>query len=498
MDNTINEKGEKIVARLWDRLLKDYLAGMHKGKEGAPETAENIVDDVFGDNRLYGKQDLDNIIFMSSFRRLQGKAQVFPLENNDYTRTRLTHSLEVMSISEALGEKLVSEIKHKNDCENKELLNNIPYVLRAASLAHDLGNPPFGHLGENLIAEWFKEKGDDIRISSGIGVNRTQTIATILGDSKKDFSDFDGNAQTLRILLNLQDVYYDNLNDSLTSSIDWSHQLLATLIKYPYDSRGVVYGGKNKRCVFKFEKKIYDTLQKEFNLDGKRYPLTYLLEAADDIAYLTSDLEDGIKKGHISYEEFIKRIREQYKTSKCEGTEDSIANRILSLYNRKVMAENRNDIIKKLVKFVKGQFIRAVCEVIQEKYQDISTGNINNTLIQLSRMKSVEDIIRDLLYNNVYYCDEIVRKKIQGRKVIYLLLDRFVPAVINGFGKENADTSSCLYSLMMSTNYSRICKYNVDKAKDDREKLYAKLCLVIDMISSMTDKYAFDMYTLLM
>lgn len=487
------------MEKLWDKLLKDYLTDNHKeGKQTHETTEETTENDVFEDNRLYGKQDFDNIVFMSSFRRLQGKAQVFPLENNDYTRTRLTHSLEVMSISEALGEKLVLEIKHKDDCENKELLNNISYVLRAASLVHDLGNPPFGHLGENLIAEWFKEKGNDIRISSGIGVNKAHTIASILGDLIKDFSDFDGNAQTLRILLNLQDVYYDNKKDSLTSSIDWSHQLLATLIKYPYDNRGAVYGGKNKRCVFKFEKEIYDTLQNEFNLNGKRYPLTYLLEAADDIAYLTSDLEDGIKKGHISYEGFMKRIKEHYKASRRMGAEDSIANRILSLYNRKVSAENRHDMVKKLVKFIKGQFIRAVCEVIQEKYQNICTGNINQTLIQLSRMKSIEDIIRDLLYNNVYYCDEIVRKKIQARKVIYLLLDRFVPAVINGFGMQNADTSSCLYSLMMSTNYSQICEFNVNKASNDDGKLYAKLCLVIDMISSMTDKYAFDMYTLLM
>lgn len=284
----------------WETLLNPIKDSMPR-KQISSDTLDYPQDD-----RSIFKKDFDTICNSSCIRRLQDKAQVFPLEKGDYARTRLTHSIETMSIAESLGLKAVSII-HEKEAEALSsnaicLVDEIPTILKSAALLHDVGNPPFGHIGEDVISKWFKEnlsklvlKYDKSSSSNKLFFSENaatkQTIADLLSDEQyQDLLRFDGNAQVLRIATHLQNSLKNN-------GMNLSYPLLATLIKYPneYLSNKDMDTQNKKRGFFLTEKSVYDTIQKKLGLDGHRHPLTFLLEASDDISYLVSDLEDAYK-----------------------------------------------------------------------------------------------------------------------------------------------------------------------------------------------------------
>jgi len=261
----------------WDKLLSD------KTEKGRTNKGQN-------DSRTPFQDDYSRIIFSTPFRRLQDKAQVFPLEENDFVRTRLTHSLEVAAISKSIGISIQAKLIAQKKLEESKR-GMIPDVLECAGLAHDLGNPPFGHFGEVTLQKKF----DDL----------FSTENDLSEVEKKDFTKFDGNCQTIRILTRLQcikDLYGYHM----------TYATLATLMKYPMNSKeGNVKDGNvwhKKFGYFQSEKNIAENILKETGLyieDGKayRHPLAFILEAADDIAYSAADIEDGFKKKAITFKD---------------------------------------------------------------------------------------------------------------------------------------------------------------------------------------------------
>lgn len=277
----------------WDRLLC---------------TDRERKSSVGSDHRNEFDKDYDRIVYSSSLRRLQDKAQVFPLQENDFTRTRLTHSLETSALARSLGNAIGKWLMEESQKDNGEeftykMKEELSALLQVAGLIHDLGNPPFGHYGEDVIrnwfANWFKSKSFE-EISNSI-----KSDLRLTPQEKSDFENFEGNAQTLRIVTKLQ-----LLNDRY--GVNFTYGTLATIMKYPWasnDSR-FIEQGHEKFGYFASEQDIAEKIQNSMDLsDGVRHPATFLLEACDDMAYLCADVEDAVKKNIINWESEYNNIK---------------------------------------------------------------------------------------------------------------------------------------------------------------------------------------------
>ena len=242
------------------------------------------------DLRSEFEKDYHRIIGSASFRRLQDKTQVFPLDKSDFIRTRLTHSLEVSSYGKSLGqnigEYIMTYIQDPNfTWKCKEEICNI---LQCAGLIHDIGNPPFGHFGESAIRDWFKRNLPVLTFEG-------KTVERILTEQmREDFYHFEGNAQALRLVTKLHYLVDDN-------GMNLTYGLLNTIVKYPVASTEIdkTTGNiKDKKMGYYYaDREVFESIVRETGTEGKRHPLTFILEAADDIAYKTADIEDANLKG---------------------------------------------------------------------------------------------------------------------------------------------------------------------------------------------------------
>ena len=264
------------------------------------------------------EKDYNKIVSSAAFRRLQDKTQVFPLDKSDFVRTRLTHSIEVSTVARQLGIMISKNITRYRQQAVADCAEDISSVLLCAGLLHDLGNPPFGHFGEAVIGEWFKDNLGKIlyRSNEDTPVEQRHTLRSMLTPQMAaDLEHFEGNAQALRLLSKAR----------YSSDINVSVSVISTLVKYPTDSlsfcRTAADVAAHKTGYFFAEQdaflQIADMVgtRKE---DGSvcRHPLTFFLEAADDIAYATADLEDAFKKGLFSLREFIEYFKSGYDHSR--------------------------------------------------------------------------------------------------------------------------------------------------------------------------------------
>lgn len=231
-------------------------------------------------------KDYDRIIFSNAFRRLSNKTQVHPLSNNDHVHNRLSHSLEVASIGRSLGLRAGKIFQEQNpDIDPYD----VGFIVQTACLAHDIGNPPFGHAGEEVIKEWFKTH------------RKNKQLLPLSKKQLNDFTHLDGNAQSFRVVTKLE-------NNAFKGGMNLTFATLGTLVKYPYASSFCKYTGKEKFNFFKSEAKFFHALFEELDLinkDGtyRRHPLSYLMEVADDICYGLLDLQDAIALNIISLDD---------------------------------------------------------------------------------------------------------------------------------------------------------------------------------------------------
>jgi dGTPase len=253
------------------------------------------------------ESDRGRLIYCPAFRRLQQKAQVFSLEPNAAVRSRLTHSLEVAQMGRYIADQIVVKLKESKLADENECAAIVSFV-ETACLMHDIGNPPFGHFGEAAIQEWFRTYGKNLVIES-CGKNLSEPVEIASEKAEKtiaDFIEFDGNPQGLRIVTKLQrnaDEYGLNLTKTT----------LASYLKYIRSSNEEKGNGDQpfikKCCYFQTESDLVNDIWKEFKyLKPQRFPLAYIMEAADDLAYCISDLEDSIEKGLIRKKDAIECI----------------------------------------------------------------------------------------------------------------------------------------------------------------------------------------------
>jgi dGTPase len=427
------------------------------------------------DMRNEFENDLSRIIFSSPFRRLQDKAQVFPLEKSDFVRTRLTHSIEVSTLARRIGMGVENELILTGKIK-ENFRGIISSILATSGLVHDLGNPPFGHYGEKVIQDFFKQF-----------IQENSKLCDFSEEEKLDFIKFDGNAHSFRILKKL-----DFLNDK--HSYNLTYPTLATIIKYPRNSKegNKEIEGKSsykKFGYFQSEKESYKQIVKKLKMEveeeEKRHPLVFLLEAADDIAYLVGDIEDGCKKGILSKEEVLKTFKEIL--GKGNKEEQNLLKELIEIKVEEDYEDELGIFIKVLKIKLQAKMVHAIIETFIEKHDEILKGEFDSDLLDYSRVKNIKKACKKLSYK-IFKNKEILKTEISGGIIISFLLKEFTEAVISK-DKENPQTKEGKLYNLISNNYRFLSnKYPY------KNKSYNDLQLVTDYICGMTDTYAIDLY----
>ena len=444
------------------------------------------------DLRTEFEKDYHRIISSAAFRRLQDKTQVFPLDKNDYVRTRLTHSLEVSSFARSLGQSVGQSIINNKLSKDfsYEQRESISDILECAGLIHDIGNPPFGHFGESAIQDWCKNNFVKLTF-------KEKKIDEILSDEQKnDFYHFEGNAQALRVVSKLHFLVDEN-------GMNLTKALLSTIIKYPVNSTGIdKYSGNirtKKMGYFDADKDIFENVDASVGSNGNRNPLTYLLEAADDIAYLTADIEDSLKKGMISLDTLILEVNERISKSQNKEAAD-FAGQCLEKLNKKYeKATDKNlsepDVyaIENWMVIVQGQVLQLVTDCFVDNYESIMAGTFAKSLIEGSKAGLLMDILGDIAFKYTFTSKPIYKLEIAADTILNFLLDKFMKAILYYDTDEKLSVVDNKIISMISRDYMHIYHY-YSEGKSESDRLYLRLLLVTDYICGMTDSFAKNLY----
>ena len=411
------------------------------------------------ETRLGFDVDYDRIIFSSEFRSLQDKTQVVPFSQGDFVHTRLTHSLETSVVGRSLGRRVGVEILKKYPHLKNDLgyhPNDFGAIVASASLAHDIGNPPFGHSGEKSIGQYFM---------SGPG----KKFGEILNDKEfQDLCDFEGNANGFKILTQSR--------PGREGGLRLSYATLGAFIKYPKESLPIKPTSDvsdKKYGFFQNEKNIYFDIANELGLsknDGgyNRHPLTFLVEAADDICYTIIDFEDGINLGLVdedyALEYLINLVRDSINTEKYHSLNNTI-DRVSYL-----RALSINTLINEAV----GIFI--------ENEDDILNGKFNVALLKKSKFKpQIADIIK-ISIEKIYESKEVIEKEVAGYNIINKLLDTFISSVNRYYEGSQTSYDDLIIKLLPSTT-------NLN-----HDNLYSRLLEICHYVASLSDRKALNVY----
>ena len=471
----------------WEQLLSTET---QVKREVEPEDfAKYPMDDL--------EKDYKAIISSAAFRRLQDKTQVFPLDKSDFVRTRLTHSLEVSTIARQLGIMITRNATGylPDDFKNKDgkdkLVEKIPEVLSCAGLLHDLGNPPFGHFGEVVIGDRFKNEFQKEEFCY-----KKIAIRELLTEQmQSDLKNFEGNAQALRILSKIR-------NKGKSHEINLTTGVIGALIKYPTDSLHVTNKKdpdirRHKLGYYLAEQETFEKVSKETGtwIDEKnvaRHPLTFLMEAADDIAYSTADLEDALKKKMFSLKEFIAYFKGNLE-------DDEKAQLLIKDLERRL--ENVQDEESEMIAFqnwmdyARGWFMYCVTYSFSRNYKSIMNGEFQRELIQGTFHEKSMKIFKNAMVEFVYEQPEIVKLELSAKKIISTLLDDFIYAVIYMDETEEEYKNHQFQKKLCSLIPDNLkADYEKAKTNDEGYNLYLRMLMITDFISGMTDSYAKNLY----
>ncbi|HHQ6618121.1 TPA: deoxyguanosinetriphosphate triphosphohydrolase [Serratia fonticola] len=423
----------------WDRLLSDKRGPHSEVQE------QDIRSEFF--------RDYDRIVFSSAFRRLARKTQVHPLSFNDHVHNRLTHSIEVSSVGRSLGYAIGLNIqKIPNELPNHVTPSTIASIIQAACVAHDIGNPPFGHAGEFAIRQWFTDNIHEI-----LSIDDNSKIL--------DLVNFEGNAQGFRVVSRLE----NHLNDG---GLRLTYATLGTLIKYPWCSDNPLTMKKDKFNILYAEKDTFHNIAKELGLiklDGGEYcrhPLSYLMEAADDICYKIIDIEDAIELGILRFDDILDCF--QKITS-----DESVDEYGESVFTRRRFIPLRSSAIEAL--------INEVSNVFMKNYECIMTGKFEGDLFGLisGPVKDGIESIKSLTSKNIFSTRRKVELEVGSYSTIEILLDAFISAV-----NESMDENK-----KVSFKSERILEL-LDEPIDLKAGYYENYLRIVDFVSGMTDNYA--------
>ena len=427
----------------WDRLICNKRLGMERYRTSSAQTRSDF------------QRDFDRLVFSSPFRRLQNKTQVFPLPGSIFVHNRLTHSLEVSSVGKSLANEVCIGLLPKYlGTPVADKLSHIVEIVGSACLAHDMGNPPFGHSGERTIGTYFSE-------------GRGYAIKPMVSENEwNDFVNFDGNANSFRLLAH-------QFRGRREGGLAMTYSSLAAIVKYPYKSTNTPKPGK-----FGFFESEYDTFRMvaaELGLIEKapgmyaRHPLVYLMEAADDICYQVMDIEDAHKLKILNIREVTDLLMGYFVGERREH--------ILSVLDA---IDDNNEKVAYLRSCVVGELVGECARVFVENEENILEGKFEGCLID-----HISPVARkgymgcsDVAWEKIYKAPDVVDIELAGNQIITFLLDRLIDAVLNP-----------------EKNYSRLLLSRIPHQYDtSAPTVYGKIQSVLDHISGMTDVYALDLY----
>jgi len=415
------------------------------------------------ETRLGFEVDYDRIIFSAEFRSLQDKTQVIPLSETDFVHTRLTHSLEVSVVGRSLGRqvgaKLLEKHPHLREIHGYQT-NDFGAIVAAAALAHDIGNPPFGHSGEKAIGHFFKV-GEGKKFAQNLKPKEYQ-----------DLCDFEGNANGFKILTQNR--------EGREGGLRLSYATLGAFMKYPKESlpkKPSAHIADKKYGFFQSEKDAFLDLANDLKLNPvlkgndvsfSRHPLAFLVEAADDICYTIIDFEDGINLGLIQ-EEFAL----EYLINLVRNTIN------VEKYNA---LKNTQDRVSYLRALAINALINEAVDVFMKNEELILQGNFNHALLDKCKYEAqINDIIK-LSVKKIYQSKEVIEKEISGFEVINTLLKTFCLSVNNEFNSEASSYDKLILHILPDT---------IDFQKND---LYTRLINICHYISLLSDRNAILLY----
>ena len=447
----------------WNNCFSPKRFGMEKGQE---------------DIRTQYERDWDRIIFSSPFRRLQNKTQVFPLPEEVFVHNRLTHSLEVASVGRSLGKiigKKISDLPEVeiDDSARPFYRNSLKNVLSSACLAHDLGNPAFGHSGEEAISKYFKKrdtkKPDDIEFKKNFTDAEWQDLIT-----------FEGNANALRVLTMQQ-------HDRNKGGFRLTYSTIGSILKYPCESlasdKKILH--RKKYGFFKIDEEVFLDIAKELNMVAdnvesriayKRHPFVYLVEAADDISYSIIDFEDAHRLEILTYEEvssaFLEIISQNPKDDIKWVTEQA-----------EMLKGDRNESIAYLRAKSINALIYKCADVFWENKEKILKGNYEKSLIEdIPELKTVMQGIEKKSLEKIYNARKVVELEIAGFRIMSGLVEDFVSSALTPKTERDKEQKKILELLPKQFSF------------DESSSPYVKVMHIIDFISGMTDVFALKLY----
>lgn len=423
---------------------KQLISNTRLGQEGFPQTKN--------DERTEFRRDYDRLIFSAPFRRLQNKTQIFPLPGSVFVHNRLTHSLEVASVGRSLGDDVGHALRQLrpelHDCQ----LGELGTIVSAACLAHDMGNPPFGHSGERAIAAYFLE-------GPGLKYRSDMTEA-----QWADLVHFDGNANAFRLLAH-------QFRGRRPGGFVMTYSTLASIVKYPYPATEATI---QKFGYFVQEQNTFDKIAEHLGLirQGKgwcRHPLAYLVEAADDICYEIMDIEDAHKLKILSFET-TRDLMLGFVTDEKRS----------AILDRAQMVRDKNEKVVFFRSSAIGTLIDECVKVFVNHEEEIMAGCFEGSLIGAAcpRVKEAYDICVDVAFNKIYPSRDVIDTELAGYKIISTLIHLFIEAVMN---------PTHAYSQLLLDRVSS--QYEIDVPDT-----YGRIMAILDFVTGMTDVFALDLY----
>lgn len=412
------------------------------------------------DDRSEFKRDYDRLIFSSAFRRLQNKTQVFPLPGSIFVHNRLTHSLEVASVGMSIGNNISRRVIQKRPELKNTLVEEIGTIVSAACLAHDLGNPPFGHSGEKAIQTFFSE---------GPGQKIKSMVSSEFWD---DITHFEGNANAFRILTH-------RFKGRRQGGFVMTYSMLASIVKYPFASS--LAGNHGKFGFFASEAESYRKIADELGIFCKsapgeplkyaRHPLVYMVEAADDICYEIMDIEDSHKLKILSFAETEHLLLSFFDEDIQQKIRQRIIDEEMTDENEKVVYM-RASVIGKLENECVAAFLAHEEEILAGTFEGSLIDHISE------RQKKAYKECEKISYSKIYQSKPVLDIELSGYQIMATLMEVFIEAAVN---------PSRFYSKQLLRRVSS--QYDIEN-----ENLEERIMAVIDYISGMTDIYALDIY----
>lgn len=442
-------------------------------------------------HRSVFQQDYDRLLFSTPVRRLADKTQVWPMEENDGVRTRLTHSHEVANLARSIGARAFKGAREAfihHGCNEDSLAEIINPLSLSIGLGHDLGNPPFGHQGEVAIGLWFERRKSWIFTHTKEGGD---ALANPVPEYYwPEFTEFDGNPQSLRLLTRLQ-AHIDGLG------LDLSAATLAAGLKYPvsYLNRNKDDSVRKKGGYFESEKDLVDWIRESTGLEeGQRHPLTWIMEACDDIAYSVLDVDDVLKKGIMSPDDVLVTLRQKFST---DGLTGKIQEKFTEVESRLFLPEMQRDI---KIEYLRAYLIEALIEHASKTFIENAPAIFGFTLTTpLMDDSHLCNELKIIAQQNAFNNSSVLRMEALGSAAIDDLMTALWEAISSRKNFEDLRSrrlgarAKYVFSLI-SPNYIEQATKPTNPTSVASELRYRELRLLTDMVSGMTDTYAMRLW----